>query len=134
MLQPWIEHFFPQAQLSLAGTFITDASLWAMHVAMHLLFQQTCSVYKCNQRSVLTHSVVLLQQDSYLQALVRAVQHTDANLQIPAVQILACLIAQDPSTHYVCAEVGTTTQADVACVYCSCVNLYDRPMRTLCEL
>ena len=82
--------------------------------AMPLLFQQMCFVYKCNQRSVLTHSVVLLQQDSYLQALVRAVQHTDANLQIPAVQILACLIAQDPSTHYVCAEVGTTTQADVA--------------------
>lgn len=70
---------------------------------------------------MLTHSVVLLQQDSYLQALVRAVQHTDASLQIPAVQILACLIAQDPSTHYVCAEVGTTTQAGVACGFRSCV-------------
>lgn len=50
-----------------------------------------------------------VQQDSYLQALVRAVQHTDVSLQQPAVQILACLIAQDPSTHYVCAEVGINT-------------------------
>lgn len=48
---------------------------------------------------------VCLQQDSYLQGLVRAVQQAEAEVQQPAVQVLACLIAQDPSTHYICAEV-----------------------------
>ena len=56
-----------------------------------------------------------LQQDSYLQALVRAVQQGEAQLQQPAVQVLACLLAQDPSTHYICAEVNPLAH----CLYSS---------------
>jgi len=48
---------------------------------------------------------VLLQQDSYLQALVRAVQQADTDLQYPAFIILARLITHDPSTHYIVAQV-----------------------------
>jgi len=48
---------------------------------------------------------VLLQQDSYLQALVRAVQQADTGLQYPAIIILARLITHDPSTHYIVAQV-----------------------------
>ena len=48
---------------------------------------------------------VLLQQDSYLQALVRAVQQADTDLQYPAIIILARLITHDPSTHYIVAQV-----------------------------
>lgn len=48
---------------------------------------------------------VLMQQDSYLQALVRAVQQADTGLQYPAIIILARLITHDPSTHYIVAQV-----------------------------
>lgn len=47
-----------------------------------------------------------LQQDSYLQALVRAVQQPLISLQYPATIILARLITNDPSTHYIVAEVS----------------------------
>ncbi len=46
-----------------------------------------------------------VQQDSYLQALVRAVQQADTGMQYPATIILARLIANDPSTHYIVAQV-----------------------------
>lgn len=49
---------------------------------------------------------VLLQQDSYLQALVRAVQQADPGMQYPATIILARLITNDPSTHYIVAQVS----------------------------
>ncbi|KAL0027101.1 hypothetical protein WJX79_006042 [Trebouxia sp. C0005] len=46
------------------------------------------------------------RQDSYLQALVRAVQQADTGLQYPAIIILARLITHDPSTHYIVAQAG----------------------------
>ncbi|DBA87927.1 TPA: hypothetical protein ACH3X1_004915 [Trebouxia sp. C0004] len=71
----------------------TQCKAAALRALQHLTTERACRA-------------MTARQDSYLQALVRAVQQADTGLQYPAIIILARLITHDPSTHYIVAQAG----------------------------
>ena len=74
---------------------------------------------------------MLLQQDSYLQALVRAVQQADPGLQYPATIILARLITNDPSTHYIVAQVSLALSRAESAGSCSVLHMLRRAQQAV---
>ncbi|KAL3158344.1 hypothetical protein ABBQ38_010583 [Trebouxia sp. C0009 RCD-2024] len=71
----------------------SDCKAAALRALQHLTTDRACRA-------------MTARQDSYLQALVRAVHHTHTSLHYPATIVLARLISNDPSTHYIVAEAG----------------------------
>lgn len=70
-----------------------DCKAAALRALQHLTTERACRA-------------MTARQDSYLNGLVKAVQQSDTAMQYPATIILARLISNDPSTHYIVAQAG----------------------------